>query len=147
MMATYTDLRNVVKENIAVGFKSDDRATLQKVRFLNEQNVYLGTLSGEVYAIGGELSGVSLVDPILNGVKIKDGISYLEAKDVYSCISAAKDLNASALSSENVVSYLSAVVDAISKLASKCLSLIDIDEDESSSNNEQLQDEEQLQAK
>ncbi len=75
-MSTYTDLHNRVKENIAVDY--NNRITSQRVRFLNEQNEFLGTLRGNVSAeniniMGGTLSGVTLQDAILSGqVTIND---------------------------------------------------------------------------
>lgn len=64
-MSTYTDLRNRVKENITVGYAPDDRTTLQKVKFHNEENEYWGTFTGKVSVDditvdGGTLNDVSV---------------------------------------------------------------------------------------
>ena len=64
-MSTYTDLRNRVKENITVGYAPDDRTTLQKVKFHNEENEYWGTFTGKVSVDditvdGGALNDVSV---------------------------------------------------------------------------------------
>ena len=77
-MSTYTDLHNQVKENITVDY--NNRITTQRVRFLNEQNEFWGTLRGNVSAEnitieGGVLKGVTLEDTILNGsLALPDGI-------------------------------------------------------------------------
>jgi hypothetical protein len=77
-MSTYTDLHNRVKENVTVDY--NNRITTQRARFLNEQNEYWGTLRGNVSAeniniAGGTLSGVTLVDTILDGsLALPDGI-------------------------------------------------------------------------
>lgn len=67
MYSSYTDLNNVIKENIVVGHQKNDRVTNQKVRFFNRENEYWGTFEGVVntdnaYINGGEIRGVKLFD-------------------------------------------------------------------------------------
>ena len=73
-MSTYTDFKNRVKETITVGFRPEDRITVQKVRFLNEENEYWGTfsgsLSGKINIYQGKLSSVDIynarfIDPTI----------------------------------------------------------------------------------
>lgn len=73
-MSTYTDLKNRVKETITVGFRPEDRVTMQKVRFYNEENEYYGSfsgsLSGKIDISKGKLSSVdvynaTLIDPVI----------------------------------------------------------------------------------
>lgn len=75
-MATYTDFHNRVKENINVDYHS--RITPQKVRLLNEENEYWGTLKGNISAEdivinGGNISNVTICNATLSGeVKVGD---------------------------------------------------------------------------
>ena len=68
-MSTYTDLKNRVKETITVGFRPEDRVTMQKVRFYNEENEYWGSfsgsLSGKIDIYKGKLSSVDRYDSTL----------------------------------------------------------------------------------
>lgn len=69
-MSTYTDLHNKVKETINVDYHN--RITPQKVKFLNEENEYWGTLKGNISAEdininGGKIENVSLANVKLSG--------------------------------------------------------------------------------
>jgi len=80
-MSTYTDLKNRVKENITVGYDANDRTTLQKVKFHNEENEYWGTFTGKVDVADiiverGTLNDVSVYDSYIKNATLvnADGI-------------------------------------------------------------------------
>jgi len=80
-MSTYTDLHNRVKENLVVGYKPDDRITVQKVRFYNEENEYWGTFKGTLRAenidiAGGTLSNINIVGATLSNVTWPGGVDF-----------------------------------------------------------------------
>ena len=98
-MATYTDLHNRVKENITVCYNS--RVTPQEVHLLNQNNIYWGTLSGQVSAEnisikGGTIDGVTLKNTTLIGdvtFPDLDGVNVPEiAANIKSLSTSLRDL-------------------------------------------------------
>lgn len=77
-MSTYTDLKNVVKETVEVNYAANDRSTNQKVKFLNEENVFWGTLHGkigdDVKINDTTLSGATITKSKLKDVQL-DGVT------------------------------------------------------------------------
>lgn len=77
-MSTYTDLHNKVKETLNVDYHN--RITPQKVKFLNEENEYWGTLKGnisaeDIYINGGVIQNIDLKDvKLLGEVVTESGI-------------------------------------------------------------------------
>lgn len=67
-MSMYTDIMNRIKENIAANV--EDREVSAKTVFVNPENVYCGTVIGDIIASSmvlpdGFLSGLQLESPIL----------------------------------------------------------------------------------
>lgn len=67
-MATYTDLRNKIRESINVDYES--RITTQNVKLFNEQNEYWGTFTGTIRAedvniIGGKLDNIDISKAVI----------------------------------------------------------------------------------
>ena len=60
-MSTYTDIMNRIKENIAANV--EDREVSAKTVFINPENVYRGTVIGDIIA-----SSMVLPDGFLSGL-------------------------------------------------------------------------------